>query len=95
MKIVNLSHDDIMVNGSTVKHKEFIEVCEHTFNSQDIHANKGSVEIVTEYCRRSFRNYGNLKGEELKEYKDSLGFPIIIIKDARKPKLIKREVENI
>lgn len=79
MKIVNRTKwYDISINGHTVKPSEEIIVPEAVFSSRDIHSDIGSVEIITEYCKRLFRNYGNLKAYE-SEKKDNEGYAIIYV----------------
>lgn len=79
MKIVNRTNwYDISINGHIVKPSEEIVVPENVFSSRDIHSDIGSAEIITEYCKRYFRNYGNLKAYESEE-KDDKGYAIIYV----------------
>lgn len=90
MKIVNCTNFyDISINGHTVKPSEEIIVPENIFSSRDIHSDVGSVEIITEYCKRIFRNYGNLKAYESEE-KDDEGYAIIYVIHTIPQNLYKR-----
>ena len=80
MRIVNQTHwYDITINGNTVKPGEEYTTGEMVFNSQPIYSDIGSVEIITGYGKRTFRNYGNLKAYEDKVLKDVNGLPQIIV----------------
>lgn len=86
MKIVNKSTHNIVVRNETaarkVAPKEEINVPEYIFNTQSIHSDAGSIEITTEYSKRSFDCYGGLKAYENKQVKDDQGLPEIIVVDA-------------
>ena len=79
MKILNNSGHDIVVNGTTVHHPHAITVVEQAFNTQAIFSDIGSVEITTEYSKRSFRCFGQLTAYESSYHIDTGGMPVIVI----------------
>lgn len=82
MRIINHSgHFDyeLTINGNKVGPNQEIIVGEMMFNSQDIFSDIGSVEIITEYGKRTFRCYGSLKAYESKDLKDANGSAAILI----------------
>lgn len=82
MRIINHSgyfDYELTVNGNKVGPNQEIIVGEMMFNSQDIFSDIGSVEIITEYGKRTFRCYGRLKAYESKDLKDANGLAAIII----------------
>lgn len=84
MRIANQSGYNIDIDGNTISTGEEYEADEMMFNSVSIHSDIGSVEITTEYSKRSFRNYGNLKAYEDETLKDAQGLPQInVIKRCR------------
>ena len=90
MRIVNQTHwYDIIINGNTVTPSQEYTVGENVFNAQAIFSDIGSVEIITEYCKRSFRCYGNLKAYEDEILKDANGLPQIIVVSTIPQKLYK------
>lgn len=92
MRIVNQTHwYDIIINGNTVTPSQEYTVGESVFNSQAIFSDIGSVEIITEYCKRSFRCYGNLKAYENEVLRDANGLPQIIVVSTMPQKLYKGE----
>lgn len=92
MRIVNQTHFyDIIINGNTVTPSQEYTTGEMMFNSQAIFSDIGSVEIITEYGKRSFRCYGNLKAYEDKVLKDANGLPQIIVVSTMPQKLYKEE----
>ena len=94
MRIVNQTHwYDIIINGNTVKPSQEYTVGENIFNAQSIFSDIGSVEIITEYCKRSFRCYGNLKAYEDEVLKDANGLPQIIVVSTKPQKLYKGNEE--
>ena len=84
MRIANQSGYNIVIDGNTISTGEEYEVDEMMFNSVSIHSDIGSVEITTEYSKRFFQNYGNLKAYEDAVLKDAQGLPQInVIKRCR------------
>lgn len=81
MDILNNTRYNLTINAHAVKPGDIYTVGEMVFNSLSIYSDIGSVEIVTEYCKRTFRCYGKLKAKESKKYKDSDGRPVILISD--------------
>lgn len=81
MEIVNNTRYNLTINSHTVKPGDYYTVGEMTFNSLPIYSDIGSIEVVTEYCKRTFRCYGNLKARESKKYKDNDGRPVILVSD--------------
>lgn len=92
MKIINHSYFEIRINGNKLRPLDEIIVGEMLFNVQAIYSDAGSVEINTEYRRRSFRAYGYLRASESKYLKDANGFPVVIVTDTY-PRLIYKEKE--
>lgn len=94
MRIVNQTHwYDIIINGQTVTPSQEYTTGEMMFNSQAIFSDIGSVEIITEYGKRIFRNYGNLKAYEDEVLKDANGLPQIIVVSTMPQKLYKGNEE--
>ena len=91
MEIINNTHYNLTINAHTIKPGDHYTVGEMTFNSLPIYSDIGSVEIVTEYCKRTFRCYGNLKARESKRYKDSDDRPVILVSDTTPQNLYKGE----
>lgn len=82
MRIINHSgyfDYELTINGNKVGPNQEIIVGEMMFNSQDIFSDIGSVEIITEYGKRTFRCYGHLRAYESKYLKDANGLAAIII----------------
>ena len=90
MRIINQTHFyDIIINGNTVTPSQEYTTGEMMFNSQAIFSDIGSVEIITEYGKRSFRCYGNLKAYEDKVLKDVNGMPQIMVVSTKPQNLYK------
>ena len=84
MRIANQSGYNIVIDGNTISTGEEYTVDEMMFNSVSIHSDISSVEITTEYSKRFFQNYGNLKAYEDAVLKDDQGLPQInVIKRCR------------
>ena len=64
MLVTNKSNVQIVILGGILKPNESREYTEMAFNTLNIHSEIGSVEITTEYCRRSIKNYGKLFAKE-------------------------------
>ena len=82
MRIINHSgyfEYELTINGNKVGPNQEIIVGEMMFNSQAIFSDIGSVEIITEYGKRTFRCYGQLKAYESKDLKDASGLAAIIV----------------
>jgi hypothetical protein len=79
MRILNNSYHDIVIRGNTVHHPYAITVVEQAFNTQAIFSDIGSVEITTEYSKRSFRCFGQLAAYESSCLIDTGGMPVIVI----------------
>ena len=79
MKIFNQSGGNILVNSETVPDTESIIVREMMFNTQIIYSDFGSVEIITEYGKRSFKCYKYLKAYDSPYITDASGMPAVII----------------
>lgn len=82
MKIVNKSTHTIVVSREKIAPDEEVNILEGMFDTQSIHSDAGSIEITTEYSKRSFDCYGGLKAYENKQVKDNQGLPEIIVVDA-------------
>ena len=98
MRIINHSRYfdyELTVNGNKIGPNQEIIVGEMMFNSQAIFSDVGSVEVVTEYGKRTFRCYGNLKAYESKELKDANGLPAIIVINTIPQLLYKGEDKKI
>ena len=94
MKILNNTLDvPLTINGNTVAVNESIVVGEAVFNSQAIYSSAGSVEIITEHCRRSFRNYGYLKAYESTMLIDTGGMPVVVVIDTIPRRIYKNAPE--
>lgn len=70
------------MNGVTVYPNEWLEISEMMFNTQAIFSDIGSIEITTEYGKRSFHCFGNLKAHEDETRRDCYELPCIIIEGA-------------
>ena len=80
MKIENnLKSVDIKARGTWIKPGMIETFDEHIFDTISIHSEIGSVEIVTEYCQRIIKCFGNLVAEEKNEM-DETGFKIISVR---------------
>lgn len=79
MKIFNQSGSNILVNSETVPDTESIIVREMMFNTQPIYSDFGSVEIITEYGKRSFKCHKYLRAYDSPYITDASGMPAIII----------------
>lgn len=79
MKIFNQSGSNILVNSETVPDTESIIVREMMFNTQPIYSDFGSVEIITEYGKRSFKCHKYLRAYNSQYITDASGMPAVII----------------
>ena len=97
MRIINhsgLFDYGLTVNGNKIGPNQEIIVGEMMFNSQAIFSDVGSVEVVTEYGKRTFRCYGNLKAYESKDIKDANGLPAIIVINTIPVQLYKGQTDK-
>lgn len=76
MIIKNKTDIDIEINRRVIHPNQEYNTVEMMFNTVDIHSECGSVDITTEYGKRSFRNYGHLFAYEGKD-KDNQGLKVI------------------
>ena len=81
MVINNKTPYAIFVETKMVEPMQTVIVNEHVFDTVNIHANAGSIMIVTEYCTRSITNFGNIEAVELKQL-DEFGMKIINVVEA-------------
>ena len=82
MRIINQSEAIITINGSKIFPGDEFVTSENMFNTQPIYSDIGSVEITTEYGKRSFECFGNLKAHEDETRRDYYELPFIIIEGA-------------
>lgn len=78
MLVTNKTNVDIEINGNTLKPKESKEYAEMVFDTLNIHSEIGSCFIVSEYWKRSIKNYGKLVAKEGRK-KDEHGMKNIIV----------------
>lgn len=78
MLIINRTEVPIVIDHEEIKTDESYECYEHMFDTTTVFSDIGSVEITTEYSKRSFDTYGKLMAIETKQV-DSQGLPVIII----------------
>ena len=81
MIINNKTPYAIFVETKMVEPMQTVNVNEHVFDTINIHANAGSVMIVTEYCSRFITNFGAIKAVESKQL-DEFGMKIIDVVEA-------------
>jgi hypothetical protein len=78
MTITNNTHIDLYISGKVLNPNETCEFSESMFNTLNIHSDIGSCVITTEYGKRSFKYFGNLKAKEISQ-KNSDGMKDIIV----------------
>ena len=81
MRIINQSEAIITINRSKIFPGDEFVTSENMFNTQPIYSDIGSIEITTEYGKRSFECFGNLTACEDNTRTDVFGLPFIIIKN--------------
>ena len=79
MIIVNQSGAELTINSNKVAPVEEYDITEMMFNTVNIHSDIGSVEITTEYGKRSFECFGQLRAYESDYLKDKGGLAQIIV----------------
>ena len=79
MRIINQSGVTLTLNGHELGPTQECFTAENMFNTQAIHSDIGSVEITTEYGKRSFECFGQLTAYEDEHTIDSNGLPHIVI----------------
>lgn len=72
MIITNNTNHIIYIDDVAIAPKSSYECEEHQFNTVNIHCDIGSCIITTEYSKRTFSDFGNIKVVELED-KDSHG----------------------
>ncbi len=78
MTVTNKTTVTLEILGNQIKPGESRECTEMMFNTLSIHSEIGSCFIITEYGKRSFRNYGKLVAKEGRK-KDEHGMKNIIV----------------
>ena len=79
MKIINNSTETIYFDiCNYVYPGDEAVISENCFDSRHIHSNIGSVVIMTEYCEREIKNWGNLKAKEINKT-DENGMKCILV----------------
>lgn len=80
MVITNKTKVVLYIEGERVKPNETYEKTEMVFDTVNIHSQRGSCIITTEYAKRSFKNYGKIFAKETSG-KDNQGKKKIIVKE--------------
>lgn len=79
MIIRNKTGIDLYIDGENISSDAEHNSQEMAFQQKVVHSDIGSVEIITEYSRRTIKTFGKLQAYESKSLKDEQGLPIILI----------------
>ena len=79
MIIRNKTGIDLYIDGENISSDAEHDSQEMTFQQKVVHSDIGSVEIITEYSRRTIKTFGKLRAYESRSLKDEQGLPIILI----------------
>lgn len=82
MLIENKTSVTLDIMGKTIEPGKSMEFGESMFNDLSIHSDIGSCSIVTEYCKRYIKNYGDLVAKEGSK-KNERGMKNIIITSSK------------
>lgn len=90
MVIINKSFYNIMINCKIIEPGQKYVIGEMAFDSKAIYSEHGSIEIITEQCKRRFVCEGNrIEAKESEYNKDANGFPWIVVYTPKSQRLLK------